>query len=403
MHVAFVAPFLMEATLRFVAGAAALPGIRLSLVSQDPLERVPPGLRARLAGHWRVADAFEPAALVQAADGLGRRLGPIERLIGSLEQLQEPLAVARERLGLPGLPSSVAHNFRDKARMKDVLRAAGVPCARHALATSAAEIAAFAAAAGFPIVVKPPAGAGGAGTHRIDDATALARHLAAHPPTAAQPALCEEFLSGAEHSFDSVFIDGRLVFWSVSRYVPSPLTVMENPWIQWCVLLPRELEGFEDIRRIGASALGALGLQSGMTHMEWFRRPDGSVAVSEVAARPPGAQFTTLLSFAHDRDFYRAWPEIVIHNRFDPPPRRWAVGAAYLRGQGSGRVRRVLGLEAAQREVGSLVVEARLPEPGASQASGYEGAGHVILRDADTARVERALRRLVTLVQVELG
>ena len=403
MHVAFVAPFLMEATLRFMAGAAALPDIRLSLVSQDPLERVPPGLRARLAGHWRVADAFEPAALVQAADGLGRRLGPVERLIGSLEQLQEPLAVARERLGLPGLPSAVAHNFRDKARMKDVLRAAGVPCARHALATSAAEIAAFAAAAGFPIVVKPPAGAGGAGTRRIDDATALARHLAAHPPTAAQPALCEEFLSGAEHSFDSVVIDGRLVFWSVSRYVPSPLTVMENPWIQWCVLLPRELEGYADIRAAAAEALGALGLETGMTHMEWFRRPDGSLAISEVAARPPGAQFTSLLSYAHDLDFYAAWARLVVEHRFDVPPRRYAVGAAYVRGQGSGRVRAIHGLDVAQREFGALVVEAKLPQAGDPQPSGYEGVGYVILRHPETAVVEAALRKIVTLIRVELA
>jgi biotin carboxylase len=402
VHVAFVAPFLMEATLRFVEGAARLPGVALSLVSQDPLERVPAALRARLAGHWQVRDAFDPAELVRAATGLARGGHPVERLIGSLEQLQEALATARERLGLPGLPAAVARNFRDKARMKDLLRAASVPCARHRLAESAAAAREFAAAAGFPIVVKPPAGAGAAGTYRLEDAAALERYLAAHPPASERPALCEEFLSGEEHSFDSVAIDGRLVFWSVSRYLPSPLTVMENPWIQWCVLLPRDLDGYDDIREVGARALGALGLTSGMTHMEWFRRPDGSVAVSEVAARPPGAQFTSLLSYAHDADFYAAWPRIVIENRFDPPPRRWAVGAAYVRGQGSGRVRRIHGLDTAQRELGALCVEARLPEPGATQGPGYEGAGHVILRHRDTARVEQGLRRLVSLIRVEL-
>ena len=402
MHVAFVAPFLMEATLRFVEGAARLPGIQLSLISQDPLERIPSALCTRLAGHWQVQDAFDPAELVSAAVGLARRKGPVERLIGSLEQLQETLALARERLGLPGLPVSVARNFRDKSRMKDLLRAAGVPCARHRLAESPAAAREFAATTGFPIVVKPPAGAGAAGTYRLDDAAALERYLAAHPPDAARPALFEEFLSGEEHSFDSVVIDGRMVFWSVSRYLPSPLTVMENPWIQWCVLLPRDLDGYDDIRAVGARALGALGLDSGMTHMEWFRRPDGSVAVSEVAARPPGAQFTSLLSYAHDTDFYEAWPRIVIENRFEPPARRWAVGAAYVRGQGSGRVRRIHGLDTAQRELGRLVVEARLPQPGTNQGSGYEGAGHVILRDRETGPVEQGLRRRVSLIRVEL-
>jgi biotin carboxylase len=402
VHVAFVAPFLMDATLRFVEGAARLPGVRLSLISQDPLERAPAALRARLAGHWQVADAFQPAQLVRAAEALGARLGRLERLIGSLEQLQEPLAIARESLGLPGLPSAAARNFRDKARMKDALRAAGVPCARHALAASADAARRFAAACGFPLVVKPPAGAGAAGTHRLDDAAALERYLQASPPGPAAPVLCEEFLRGEEHSFDAVFVDGRRAFWSVSRYLPSALTVVENPWIQWCVLLPRELDGYEPIRDVGTRALEALGLTTGIAHLEWFRRPDGGVAVSEVAARPPGAQFTSLLSYAHELDFYAAWPRLVIENRFEAPTRAWAVGAAYVRGQGTGRVRRIHGLDEAQRELGGLVVEARLPAAGSRQGGGYEGAGHVILRHRDTAVVEAALARLIRLIRVEL-
>src|ERR687885_395546 len=101
------------------------------------------------------------------------RLGPPDRLFGAYEQLQEPLAQVRERLGLPGLPVQTAVNFRDKARMKEVLRAAGVPCARHALVTSLGEARAFVGAVGYPVVVKPPAGAGSQATYRLDDDAAL--------------------------------------------------------------------------------------------------------------------------------------------------------------------------------------------------------------------------------------
>jgi biotin carboxylase len=315
----------------------------------------------------------------------------------------EPLSLGSGRCRLPAISVAAAGNFRDKARMKDLLRAAGLPCARHRLCADAGSARAFVAACGLPVVVKPPAGAGAAGTYRLDDLPALDRYLASHPPQAARPALFEEFLSGVEHSFDSVCIDGTIVWWSVSRYLPSPLTVMENPWIQWCVLLPRELDGYQDIRAAAARALGVLGLGSGMTHLEWFRRPDSSVAISEVAARPPGAQFTSLLSYAHDIDFYSAWPRLVITNRFEPPERRWAVGAAYVRGMGSGRVRAIHGLDAAQREFGELVVEARLPRTGEVQQAGYEGAGCVILRHPDTRVVEQALGRIVTLIRVELA
>src|SRR5262249_42538727 len=138
------------------------------------------------------------------------------------------------------------------------------------------------------------------------------------------------------------------------------------PWIQWCVLLPREIDGpaYGAIRKAGFEALSALGLATGLAHMEWFRRADGSAAISEVGARPPGAQFMTLLSFAHDRDLYREWARLAVFDAFDPPARKFAVGCAYLRAQGEGRVRAVRGIEEVARGVGPLVVEARLPEAG---------------------------------------
>ena len=138
--------------------------------------------------------------------------------------------------------------------------------------------------------------------------------------------------------------------------------------------------------------------------MEWFRRADGSVAISEVGARPPGAQFATLLSYAHDFDFYRAWAELAIRDTWRAPPRRYAVGAAYLRGQGEGsRVQAVHGIEAAAREVGELVVESKLPQPGQPASGTYEGDGFVILRSEDTARVREGLEKLVERIYVELS
>jgi hypothetical protein len=202
-----------------------------------------------------------------------------------------------------------------------------------------------------------------------------------------------------------VLIEGRMVWHSISCYRPAPLTVLENPWIQWCVLLPRAIDTpeFADIRRTGYEALRALGLETGMSHMEWFRRADGAIAISEAGARPPGAQFTTLISYAHDCDFYSAWPRLMVFDAFDVPERRYATGAAYLRGTGAGRVKAIHGLDAAQREVGPLVVASQLPKAGQIQPSGYEGAGYVILRHPDTAVVEQGLRRVVEILRIELG
>jgi hypothetical protein len=200
-------------------------------------------------------------------------------------------------------------------------------------------------------------------------------------------------------------VDGRIVWESISNYLPTPLEVLRNPWMQWVVLLPRDIGGpeYDGIRTAAPPALRALGLESGLTHMEWFRRPDGTVAISEVGARPPGAQITSMLCYAHDFDLYRAWARLMTDDSFDPPPRRWSTGTAYLRGQGIGQVRAVHGLDRLPPEVSSLVVESRLPSPGQPSSGSYEGDGYVIVRHPDTSVVTDALRQLVTTVRIELG
>jgi len=401
---AFVAPYLLEATARFVDTAAQLPGVRLAVITAEPSDRLTPALKEHLHGHWRVDDALDPRQLAEAVAGLGRQMGRVERLVGALEQLQVPLARVREGMGIEGMDVQTALNVRDKARMKTVLRAAGVPCARHQLVTGPGEALAFADDVGFPLVAKPPAGAGAQATYRLDEPAALRGWLQAVSPSESAPALLEEFLVGQEHTFDSVSLAGQTVWSSIADYIPPPLEVLRNPWMQWVVILPRDISGpaYAGIHEIGPAALRALGVRDALTHMEWFRRPDGSVAVSEVAARPPGAQLTSMHGYAHDIDMYRAWAALVILGRFDPPERRYAAGTAYLRGQGHGRVRAVHGVEEMHRQVGHLVVEARLPQVGQPSSSGYEGEGYVIVRDPDTDIVRDALHRIVTGLRVEL-
>ena len=67
--------------------------------------------------------------------------------------------------------------------------------------------------------------------------------------------LLEEFILGDEHSFDCVSVRGKPVWHSISEYTPGPLAVMQNEWIQWTVLLPRDISGreYDPIRKAGAT------------------------------------------------------------------------------------------------------------------------------------------------------
>jgi hypothetical protein len=404
-RVVFVAPYFLPATNRFLAGVASLPATAVGLVSHDAVEKLPPEIRSRLGGHYRVDDALDSSQLKVAVDALAGHLGGVDRLLGPLEELQVPLAEVRAAFGIAGVDVETARNFRDKDRMKRLLGEAGLPCARHRLVGEAAAARAFVAEVGLPVVAKPPAGSGTRNTFRLDTPQQVEEWLRWDPPHPERPTLLEEFIVGDEHAFDCVFVGGQARWWNISRYHPTPLEVMENPWIQWAVVLPRDISGPEygQISAAGPAAISVLGLQTGLVHMEWFRRLDGSIAISEAAVRPPGAQFSTLISYAHDFDLYSAWGRLMVFDEFEPPPRRYAVGAAYLRGQGTGRVTAVRGLEEAQQEVAGLVMEVKLPPSGQTPSGHYEGDGYVIVRHPATEVVERALASIVANVRVELG
>ena len=196
-----------------------------------------------------------------------------------------------------------------------------------------------------------------------------------------------------------------MVWHSINHYLPSPLEVLREPWIQWCVLLPREVDDprYGEIRSVAQNALSALGMDAGMSHMEWFRRPDGSVAISEVGARPPGARFVNLISQAHDFDLFDAWARLVALGEFEPRVRPYAAGAVYLRAQGRGRtVTGVRGLDVVAKELGSVLVEAHLPQHGQPRGSTYEGEGYVIVRHEETEVVRQALAKIVRTVRVDV-
>jgi hypothetical protein len=55
------------------------------------------------------------------------------------------------------------------------------------------------------------------------------------------------------------------------------------------------------------------------------------------------------------------------------------------------------------RELGPLVVEAKMPQPGQAPSGTYEGEGYVIVRHPETEVVRDALWKIVTRVRVELG
>jgi len=403
--VIYVAPNYTENAVKFIDKLAQLPDVNLGLISQEPVEWLKPETSNALSAFHRVDDVFDFTLLLAATQKLSDQRGRPHRILGAVEQVQVPVAQVREDLGIEGMSMETATNFRDKRRMKDLLREAGIPCARHRQVSSVAEALQFAKKVGYPIIVKPLAGAASQATFKSGHDHELKEHVKSCLSAAGSQALLEEFIQGDEQSCDTFSLIGKPVFHSITHYYPNPLEVMREPWIQWQVLLPREVDDpkYDEIRTAAFKTLDTLGMQTGMSHLEWFRRQDGSIAISEVAARPPGAQITTLISRANDIDCVSAWARLMIFDDFPEVERKYAVGAAYLRGQGQGKVVGVQGLEQVSNELGHLITDVRVPQIGQEKSLSYEGEGYIIIRHPETSVVKEALSHIVSTVRVHLG
>ncbi len=398
-NLVFVAPFPADVTMRFVRAAAKLENVKLLGVVHTP----PPNAHEIYDDIVRIENPMDTGELKEAIEKLKRKHGQPYRIIGVLEMMQEQLALLRQHFGVEGTPPAVADVFRDKAKMKEALRAAGLPTAKHKTLTTAKDAKDFVAEVGFPIVIKPPAGLGSKSTFRIRSMEELGHALDVLSINDRNPMLAEEFLTGREFSFETLTVSGTPRWHSISTYSPTCLEAVETPWIQWCCMLPRDIAGkeFDDIRDVGFRAIKALGLKDGMTHMEWFRRPDGSIAIGEIAQRPAGANISIMNTYAHDMDLYKAWNRAVVDSAFDGPwERKYAVGTAFLRGTGRGRVTGATGFAEIKRQLGPSIVEAKIPTVGDPKSDSYEGDGYIIVRDPSTEVVQSLLKTIIQTIRI---
>lgn len=315
------------------------------------------------------------------------------RQLDRIECLWEPgimlAAELRQHFDVPGQSTEEAHRFRDKEAMKRALDDSGIRTPRHVAASSVAEVWDAAEDIGFPVILKPIAGAGSADTYRIDERDDLRAVLPRlrHVATVS----VEEFVDGEEYTFDTITVGGKIEYFNIAWYRPRPLIARSNEWISPQVIALRDVEHPElvDGIQMGHDVIAALGFDTGFTHMEWYRKADGEVVFGEIGARPPGAHQVDQMKYACDFDVFGAWARAVTGQRIDTDIRRlYNVATIYKRARGVGRIRSIEGTEELQRRFGEHVVWNTLLPPGTPRRDWRKtlvSDGFIMLRHPDLA------------------
>ncbi|MFF2012652.1 acetyl-CoA carboxylase biotin carboxylase subunit family protein [Streptomyces sp. NPDC058195] len=200
-------------------------------------------------------------------------------------------AQLRTHYGIPGLKYPTALRFRDKAAMKEHLRAAGHQVPSHLVVDSGLDLKKAADTFGYPFVLKPRMGGGSIGAQIVRDASQLREVLAKglrtnfYTPAHLE---AEEFVEGDLYHVDGLVLDGAVCLLTVSRYRSDILefsTVVSTRMVDQNTPRAREMKVFT------TGVLAGLGLLERGTHSyfhcEAFATPGGPV-LCEVAARPGG-------------------------------------------------------------------------------------------------------------------
>jgi formate-dependent phosphoribosylglycinamide formyltransferase (GAR transformylase) len=405
MNVLMISPG-YPAEMAFFTRGLGQAGVYVIGLGDQPTSGLPAAAREALAHYVQVGSlAFEDAVVATVRELAG------QVRIDRVECLWEPYMILaarlRQELGLPGLTVEQTVPFRDKERMKQLLDAAGLRTPWHTVAETVAEVWTAAERVGFPLIVKPVAGAGSADTYRADSPAELDAVLpmVRHVPQVS----VEEFVDAEEFTYDTICADGQVLVENICQYHPRPLITKMHEWVSPITLALRDLDepGLQGGRDLGRAVLRALGFRDGFTHMEWYRKADGEVVFGEIGARPPGARTVDVMNYATDADLFWAWAEAVTRGRIPQPvERRYNAASIFKRASGAGRITHYEGLDRLLAEYGEHVAALELLPVGAPRRDWRATTiadGMVIVRHPELPAALEIARRFAADLRLYAG
>jgi biotin carboxylase len=391
MRVVFFAPTYPPEMLQYTRGLAEV-GAEVYGVGDTPRDALPAQVRPHLADYLQVPRIMDEDDVMDRVSAWLRGRS-VDRVLANWEPLVILAARLRERWGMPGMSVDAVRGFRDKQLMKERVAAAGLRVPRSRRVRTETEVRAAAEEIGYPLVLKPIAGAGSADTYRV----ASAKELDAVLPRmrGVTEASCEEFIEGEEFTFDTVSVDGVPAFENIAQYLPKPLEARSLEWVSPVVITVRDMSqarlqpGIE----LGRRVLKALGMGDGFTHMEWFLTPKGEAVFGEIGCRPGGACLVDQMNYTCDIDLFREWARVACWKSFEAPTtRKYNAAIVFKRAKGQGRITRIEGLGDWLRMCGPWVVEEKLLRPGTPRRNWKHtllSDGHVIVRHPEWSEAHR--------------
>ena len=394
MNVILIEPSFPHNQREFVRALHAT-GANVIGIGERPLDYLDTEVKGWLHDYVQVPSVVHEPSLLKAVQLIQGQVW-VDRLEATIEAHIMPVATVREATGIPGTSTRTAFLCRDKPAMKEVLRQAGISCAQSTRAETSQDAREFAAAVGFPLIIKPPDGAGASGTYKVRDTKSLESVINESGLADGITVAIEEFIEGHEGFIDTLTIGGDVTHEFITHYYPNVLEAMRERWISPQMVTTNRIDapGYEEVRKMTRNVIEILDIGTSATHMEWFFGPKG-LKFSEIGCRPPGVGQWDVYNAANEFDVYFEWASAITRGHtHSPPSRRFAAGMIALRPDRDGHISGYSGVDRIHEQYGDCIVAAHLPDPGTPTQpveAGYMANAWLRVRHPDYDQLRRIL------------
>lgn len=310
-------------------------GVNVLGVGDIPYDSLEKHVKDALTEYYYVESLQDYDKMFRAVAFLSFKYGKIDWIESHNELFIEQDARLREDFNIKtGLQTADIERFRLKSAMKPFYRTAHIATARYADIPTIREAKAFARKVGYPVIVKPDAGAGAKDVQLIETPTELEWFFWEKSTT---PYIMEEYVHGNIYSYDAVInLDGDPLFESMTAWPPSIMEIVAKQ-LDFSYYVAAEIP--DDLRNAGRAAVRTFGVRGRFVHMEFFRLTEdqpplgaeGDLVGLEINLRPPRGYAVDMMNFAHSIDAYKIWADMVTINKCIVPRRsdhRFCVFAA---------------------------------------------------------------------------
>jgi len=298
-------------------------GVNVLGIGDMPYDRLENNLKAALTEYYKVDSLEDYDQVFRAVAFFSFRYGKID-WIESLNEywLEQDARLRTDFNVLTGIHSDRVGFIKEKARMKELYRKAGIPTARLCHVTTREAGHDFVETVGYPVIVKPDNGVGASNTWKLSNDEELDAFYDNLPDV---PYVMEQFIEGELCSYEAILDSACEPLFENMTMWPTPIMNIVNDDLDLqyytCPQMP------EKLREAGRKTAKAFGVDRRFVHLEFFRLKKarkglgraGEYIGLEVNMRPPGGYTPDMINYAHSTDVYQIYADMAAFDELRTP------------------------------------------------------------------------------------